>query len=332
VANKISNAEQLRIYDEEKRKVWDLQSKSLSNPVPPVLTEQDELRSAAPVTGAGIGPRFIRQASGRRSISRGYSKTATPFGGDSRGGSPSMSELDGESAWTGNQFSGKVMRIRRVVKGKTHVDIIRDPAVIQSYLRHIEDRKIDAYVKSAEDLQPTGDPEEDRLRAEAIERRMSQMQKNQQRRVQRKRYLANSLGELGENPDSNRRCGACGQMGHTKANRNCPMFNANSVGPSPIGTSSAGPTPSGYTPGGFTPGGFTPSAFTPAGFTPIGMPTGGFTPAGYGAGGTAGYFGPQHGPGASTFTGEPSMFVESPADSTGGTKLKFKLGKSQKRP
>ena len=32
----------------------------------------------------------------------------------------------------------------------------------------------------------------------------------------------------------------------TEANRNCPMFNATSMGPSPVGTTPSGATPGGY--------------------------------------------------------------------------------------
>lgn len=31
-----------------------------------------------------------------------------------------------------------------------------------------------------------------------------------------------------------------------EANRNCPMFNANTIGPSPVGTTPTGPTPDSY--------------------------------------------------------------------------------------
>lgn len=43
-----------------------------------------------------------------------------------------------------------------------------------------------------------------------------------------------------------RKCGACGQLGHTRANRNCPMFDkeANAPGQSPL-ASTSGQTPGG---------------------------------------------------------------------------------------
>jgi transcription initiation factor TFIID subunit 1 len=111
---KISNAEQNRIYEEEKRKVWDLQAQALSNPVPPTLEAEDEDRSAP--TPAGWGPRIGRSES-RRAFSRGHSLAATPFADSPREMSPSQYSADGESNFTGNPYGGKVLRIKRIVSG-----------------------------------------------------------------------------------------------------------------------------------------------------------------------------------------------------------------------
>ena len=109
---KISNAEQNRIYEEEKRKVWDLQAAALSNPVPPTLDVEDEERTAP--TPAGWGPRVGRSDS-RRAFSRGHSLAATPFADSPREMSPSQYSADGESHFTGNPYGGKVLRIKRIV-------------------------------------------------------------------------------------------------------------------------------------------------------------------------------------------------------------------------
>ena len=112
--------------------------------------------------------------------------TATPieaYAESPRGMSPSAYSGDGESAYTGNPIAGKVMRIKRVVchdrgnsgsgslsvqvKGKTHVEIVRDPAVIQSYLRRTEEKKLEHYMQQAEELQPSGNAEEDELKKAA---------------------------------------------------------------------------------------------------------------------------------------------------------------------
>lgn len=76
---KISNAEQNRIYEEEKRKVWDLQASALSNPIPPVLTvaEEEAARNAQPPVMPGLAPK-IHRGDSRRAFSRGTSMAATP--------------------------------------------------------------------------------------------------------------------------------------------------------------------------------------------------------------------------------------------------------------
>lgn len=109
---KISNAEQNRIYEEEKRKVWDLQAKALSDPVPPPLDVVDDDRPVP--TPSAMGPRFGR-SDNRRAMSRGQSLAATPFADSPREMSPSQYSADGESHFTGNPYGGKVLRIKRIV-------------------------------------------------------------------------------------------------------------------------------------------------------------------------------------------------------------------------
>ncbi|ORY20963.1 hypothetical protein BCR39DRAFT_554452 [Naematelia encephala] len=159
---KISNAEQQRIYEEEKRRVWDLQAKALANPNPPELLPEDEIQPVT-ATPAGLGPRFVRSDS-RRALSRGGSMAA-PWTESPRDGSPGGWSQDGESTFTGNNASvGKVLRITRIIKGKKQVEIVRDSAVIASYQRRLEERKLEMYAKNPELLKPTGDKEEDEYR------------------------------------------------------------------------------------------------------------------------------------------------------------------------
>ncbi len=53
------------------------------------------------------------------------------------------------------------------MKGKTQIEVVRDPVVIQSYLRRVEERKMQDYQQQAEQLQPTGNAEEDDLKKAA---------------------------------------------------------------------------------------------------------------------------------------------------------------------
>lgn len=239
---KISNAEQNRIYEEEKRKVWDLQAKALSDPKPPALDMDltSEVVEAAPM--ASLGPRFGKP---ERNFSRAGSQAVDSPMDDPR--SPSTFSFDGESQFTGNgRGAHMVLRIKRIIKGKPTVEIVRDEAVIQSYLRRVEERKLAQYTDELEHLAPTGNVDEDELKIQAIRAEVMRLKKNQVRRQQRKKYQGKGeLPEVAEG-EGKRRCGACGAYGHTKANRNCPKFNANAA-PSSTGTTpAAGQTPYGY--------------------------------------------------------------------------------------
>lgn len=244
---KISNAEQNRIYEEEKRKVWDLQSRALSNANAPSLTADDEVPATAN-NPAGLAARFGGKPESRGHFSRAGSLAATPGGFDSpmdAPQSPSAFSYDGESQFTGNdRGAAKVLRINRTVRGKPTVEIVRDPAVIQSYLRRVEERKLAQFTEELDHLKPSGDIEEDELKIQALRQEVIRLKKNQQRRQQRKKYAGKGeLPEVAEG-EGKRKCGACGAYGHTKANRNCPKFQGN-VAPSPTTTPVSAPTPYG---------------------------------------------------------------------------------------
>ncbi|WVN85623.1 uncharacterized protein L203_100772 [Cryptococcus depauperatus CBS 7841] len=254
---KISNAEQNRIYEEEKRKIWDLQWQALSSPIPPELTaaEEEAAKNSVQPIMPGLAPRIHRGESRRafsRGMSRGTSIVPTPRDLDSpRDRSPSVFSMDGgESSYAGNPLAGKVLRIKRMVKGKQQVEIVRDQGVIAAYLKRIEEKKIEYYIEHPEELAPTGDNTEDELRKAALRQLLEKNKLNQQRRLMRKKYQSKTLemdtiGIEGVDLEGKRKCGACGAIGHTKANRNCPMFGQTaagaSVGPSPSHTASATP-------------------------------------------------------------------------------------------
>lgn len=240
---KISNAEQNRIYEEEKRKVWDLQAQALSNPKAPQLDVPDAEPSEV-VNVQAMGPRFNRPEP--RHFSRAGSFVGTPLDGDDPR-SPSAFSFDGESQFTGNERgANKVLRLTRVIKGKKQVEIVRDQAVIQSYLRRVEERKLAQYTDELDHLAPTGNEDEDDLKMQALRQEVLRLKKNQQRRQQRKKYQGKGeLPEVGEG-EGKRRCGACGAYGHTKANRNCPKFAQSNPAQSPSTTPATGPAPYGY--------------------------------------------------------------------------------------
>jgi len=110
---KISNAREQAIYDEEKRKVWNLQAKALSDPNPPEL-EPDLKLDLPQATPSGFAPKYIGRSNTSRGFSRGHSVSATPGPHSPREGSPAYS-VDGESTYTGNANANRVLRITRVV-------------------------------------------------------------------------------------------------------------------------------------------------------------------------------------------------------------------------
>lgn len=182
---KISNALQSRIYEEEKRAVWDLQAKALSSAIPPELAAEDEVEQPAP-TFAGSGSRFGRSDS-RRAYSRANSMAMTPAYDSPREGSPSGWSADGESNFTGNNNNNRILRITRTVSwssgrkrfqltgqdkaGQIKTTIIRDPAVITMYLKRKEEERLAYYISRPglvdELVEPTGNAEEDEIRRKA---------------------------------------------------------------------------------------------------------------------------------------------------------------------
>ncbi|KAI0881460.1 uncharacterized protein GGS22DRAFT_172212 [Annulohypoxylon maeteangense] len=123
----------------------------------------------------------------------------------------------------------------------TETVILNDPVVIRNYLkqrREIEDKNRDVY-----SLQPTGDADENRERQKLVEKELSRLLKNQDRRQirekqgkgKRKKGSANADANAGASPPAGadkstagttRKCANCGQVGHIKTNKSkCPLLN-----------------------------------------------------------------------------------------------------------
>lgn len=81
---------------------------------------------------------------------------------------------------------------------------------------------------------------------------LENLKKNQARRAARKKYALQTergLDPADEEEIGKRKCGACGRVGHTKANRHCPLFKYNQFTGrqvSPGATATPGPTPGGF--------------------------------------------------------------------------------------
>ncbi|SPO20439.1 related to TAF1 - TFIID subunit (TBP-associated factor), 145 kD [Ustilago trichophora] len=303
--HKYSVAEQQAVYRSEIDRIWNAQCRSLSNPVPPKVTAEDERRALLQANGGKPEP----HKGGRgESVRRERSPSA-------------MSTVNGDG-----DKSTKVLRIRRFVNGKWQREMVRDPAVINAYLT--QRKKIEDEAIATEDLLPTGDAAIDMARMKRLQEELAQRKKNQERRIQRKNAKAAAEGlaipggykSLLNKTDTKRRCGRCGEVGHMSTNTSCPMF------PKDGGKNGAGGAAGGSGPG--TPG-------TPAGGARPGMPHlasgGGFFGPGMGMGigiASAGPMTPMtpaaQTPGESPAPGAspaPGMGTPTPA---GGLKLKLK--------
>lgn len=112
----------------------------------------------------------------------------------------------------------RVLRIKRLMDGEWQTEIIRDPGVIRAYVRGKQ--LLEEEATMADSLAPTGDADKDKRAKKRLEEEIARMKKNQERRLHRKN--AKIVKEGGTpmtlnrplKPDTTRRCGHCGQMGH----------------------------------------------------------------------------------------------------------------------
>ncbi|KAN0060320.1 hypothetical protein ACQY0O_007649 [Thecaphora frezii] len=279
--HKYSVAEQQAVYRSEVDRIWNAQCRALSNSMPPELTPEEE--KGPFFGGKGQGRGASRTDSLRRD--RSPSRVSTPGPGGGVGGEA------GEAEPT------RVLRIRRLINGKWHKEIVRDAAVINAYVT--QRKKIEDEMIATEDLVPTGDDAIDASRMKRLQEELAQRKKNQERRIQRKNAKAAAEGlaipggykKLLNKTDTKRRCGRCGEVGHMSTNTSCPMYPKDGSG---------GKNGPGGGPGGGAGGAGTPAAGGRPGLPHLG--TGG------------GFFGPGVGIGMGVGLGPPSA-AQSPMSS-----------------
>jgi transcription initiation factor TFIID subunit 1 len=120
---------------------------------------------------------------------------------------------------------------------------VRDPAVIAAYIRRRQAIEEEQTLTDA--LAPTGDAERDKRAMERINEEIARRKKNQERRLHRKNQKIAKEGgtplQLNRpmKPDTTRKCGHCGQMGHMKTNRKCPRWLEFNSGDKKASTSNA---------------------------------------------------------------------------------------------
>ncbi|KAK7064030.1 putative transcription initiation factor TFIID subunit [Favolaschia claudopus] len=241
-AHRYNVAEQQVIYKSEIERIWKAQFDSLSRKDEPQLTEEEKEEDAAPRG---------RQPSARQET---VPPETSPIAGPSSPASPAFSrgsslDRDREMSLGPDGNSRRVLRIQRLVLGEWQTEIIRDPAVIRAYVRARQ--RLEEEQTLADSLAPTGDADKDARAKKRLEEEIARMKKNQERRMIRKNAKIIQAGgtpmQLNRpiKPDTTRRCGHCGQLGHMKTNRKCPRWaEFNQPGPStPPGTVAAPGTP-----------------------------------------------------------------------------------------
>ncbi|CAO3590885.1 unnamed protein product [Absidia cylindrospora] len=252
-AHRYNVAEQQQIYREEIARIWKAQLEVLQNPEEPTLSDHDE----------------ESEADDHEPQSPYMSPSpATP---SYRRYDRAVSEIDDDDVSVTGSFSSRTsyhmndpnkhLVIRRLIRQPDgekawQQEIIRDPVVIKSYLR--QRQMIEEEATSTEALEPTDDVEKNARMKKRIQDQLAKLKRNAERR--RQRNLTKQAG-LAENPvlglirgkrgeGAMRRCGNCGQLGHMKTNKNCPMFyvvngqqNGNSGGNTPINQDGTPVTP-----------------------------------------------------------------------------------------
>ncbi|KAH9835861.1 atypical/TAF1 protein kinase [Rhodofomes roseus] len=263
-AHRYNVAEQQQIYKSEIERIWKAQFDSLSRKDEPQLTEEDEKK-------AEVKPQQ-RKPFGTHD---GYTPAGSPVAHRETPVPSSPTFSRGSSLVRDRELSlgpdaqRRVLRIRRMVDGEWKTEIIRDNAVIAAYVKRRQ--ALEEEATTADALAPTGDAEKDRRARKRLEEEIARMKKNQERRLHRKNAKIVKEGgtpmQLNRplKPDTTRRCGHCGQMGHMKTNRKCPRwaeFNSgNPPLPTPAATSPPAASPS-------TSAGFVFSASSDSMFSP----------------------------------------------------------------
>ncbi|KZV94138.1 hypothetical protein EXIGLDRAFT_767429 [Exidia glandulosa HHB12029] len=255
-AHRYNVAEQQQIYKSEVDRIWKAQYDSLSRKDEPILSDDDD---EPPVRGGG--GRRVRFNSARPDGPSSYPTPSapSPYAGSPTAMSPGRPSPSAPSSPAfsrgssierdmslGPESGQKVLRIKRLVDGEWQTEIVRDSAVINAYLRRrqlLEDESTQADM-----LAPTGDADKDRRYKKRLAEELARMKKNQERRLHRKNAKIAMEGgtpltlKRPMKPDTTRRCGHCGQMGHMKTNRKCPRW-AEFNQPQPPGAPAPVPTP-----------------------------------------------------------------------------------------
>ncbi|GAA6008913.1 hypothetical protein JCM11491_003833 [Sporobolomyces phaffii] len=226
-AHKYNVQEQQDIYKEEVARIWKAQWESLTNPVEPFLTQDDEDRQRQNAKAKKIAS--------STNVNTPASAMGTPAAGGREGTPGSRASSpggdDGASVVSGkNGGKAKTLRIRRMVAGKWETEIVRDPSVIKAYVH--QRSVIDEENLQADELLPSDDEGKNERRRKRLKEQLEKLKRNQERRLARKNQkLGIAPGQIGlggkkvGKTETTRVCGNCGQRGHMRTSRKlCPRW------------------------------------------------------------------------------------------------------------
>ncbi|KAK7686767.1 hypothetical protein QCA50_010368 [Cerrena zonata] len=263
-AHRYNVAEQQQIYKSEIERIWKAQFDSLSRKDEPELSEDEDEKKPDGAASAAISRRqsVVATPAGYTPAQSPLAlRHETPLPGSpaafSRGSSLARER---EASLGPDAQKNRVLRIKRFVDGEWKMEIVRDTAVINAYVKRRQ--AIEEENTTADALAPTGDAEKDRRAKKRLEEEIARMKKNQERRLHRKNAKIVKEGgtpmQLNRpvKPDTTRRCGHCGQMGHMKTNRKCPRWAEFNSGTPPMPATPSANSPPATSPTGSSGFGF----------------------------------------------------------------------------
>lgn len=124
----------------------------------------------------------------------------------------------------------KIIRKKRDENGiiQRQTIVIKDPRVIKGYLRSKEKRReANLDVEKLLDEDTTVNNVEDiEIQKKLLQNELANLEKSQQRRAARQISKTKTQdGKVNKSKNTTRRCATCGQIGHIRTNKSCPMYN-----------------------------------------------------------------------------------------------------------
>ena len=243
-------ARQQKAYEDEITRIWNAQKASLSS----VKEEVEEDRDYRESTADGLFDVRTPRTFDISAPSPAPSNTDTLERDE---------DYLSDDSYFSTNTRNRVLRITRTFKAadgsiEKRVETVTDPHIINAYVK--KRRQIDAAVLSTEDQMPTSKEDINARKRKHIEEELARLKRNRDRRIARAKQMQTNnplaMGPptpLGETPPSipspvppavakvkgrevfvsdltnvklinQRKCSACGQVGHVKTNSKCPKF------------------------------------------------------------------------------------------------------------